>query len=178
MVTMAKGLAAGYQPVGALLCTSRISATIRDGSGYFQHGHTFMGHATAAAAALAAQKVIKAESLLSNVVERGKAIQAELEKNLADHPHVGDVRGRGMFIGVEFVSDRETKTPFDPASKFHNKVQLEAMDRGLRCYGMGGTVDGRIGEHILLAPPYNLDDQEQKELVETFVAAVAAGLPD
>ena len=178
MVTMAKGLAAGYQPVGALLCTSKISDAIRKGSGYFQHGHTFMGHATAVAAALAAQKVIKDEGLLGNVVERGKAIKAELKKNLANHPHVGDVRGRGMFIGVEFVSDRETKTPFDPASKFHNKVQLEAMDRGLLCYGMGGTVDGRVGDHILLAPPYNLDDQEQKELVETFVAAVAAGLPD
>jgi len=178
MVTMAKGLAAGYQPVGALLCTAKISETIKNGSGFFQHGHTFMGHATAVAAALAAQKVIKDEGLLGNVVERGKAIKAEFKKNFADHPHVGDVRGRGMFIGVEFVSDRETKTPFDPASKVHNKVQLEAMDRGLLCYGMGGTVDGRIGDHILLAPPYNLDDQEQKELVETFVAAVAAGLPD
>jgi adenosylmethionine-8-amino-7-oxononanoate aminotransferase len=177
MVTMAKGLAAGYQPVGALLCTSRISATIRNGSGYFQHGHTFMGHATAVAAALAAQKAIKAEGLLSNVVERGKAIQAGLKKNFANHPHVGDVRGRGMLIGVEFVRDRETKKPFDPASKIHNKVQLEAMERGLLCYGMGGTVDGRIGDHILLAPPYNLDDQEQEELLETFVAAVSGALP-
>jgi adenosylmethionine-8-amino-7-oxononanoate aminotransferase len=178
IVTMAKGLAAGYQPVGALLCTSKISTSIRKGSGHFQHGHTFMGHATAVAAALAAQKVIKSEGLLNNVVERGKAIKAELEKIFADHPHVGDVRGRGMFIGVEFVSDRETKLPFDPASKVHNKVQLEAMDRGLLCYGMGGTIDGRRGDHILLAPPYNLDDKEHKELVEKFVAAVNGGLPN
>lgn len=178
IVTMAKGLAAGYQPVGALLCTSKISASIRNGSGYFQHGHTFMGHATAVAAALAAQKVIKSEGLLNNVVERGKVIKAELKTNFADHPHVGDVRGRGMFIGVEFVSDRETKQPYDPAFKVHNKVQLEAMDRGLLCYGMGGTIDGRRGDHILLAPPYNLDDKQQKELVEKFVAAVNGGLPN
>ena len=176
MVTMAKGLAAGYQPVGALLCTSRISSTIRNGSGYFQHGHTFMGHATAVAAALAAQKVIRDEDLLSNVVERGKAIKAQLRKNFASHPHVGDVRGRGMFVGVEFVSDRDTKEPFDPASKIHNRVQLEALDRGLLCYGMGGTIDGRRGDHVLLAPPYNLDDAEQQELVEKFVAAVTASL--
>ena len=178
MVTMAKGLAAGYQPVGALLCTAKISEAIRSGSGYFQHGHTFMGHATAVAAALAAQKVIRDEDLLHNVVERGKAIKMELQKNFANHPHVGDVRGRGMFIGVEFVSDREKKEPFDPASKVHNNVQLEAMDRGLLCYGMGGTIDGRRGDHILLAPPYNLGDKEQEELVEMFIAAVAGGLPD
>jgi len=177
MVTMAKGLAAGYQPVGALLCTSRISETIRNGSGYFQHGHTFMGHATAVAAALAAQKVIRDEDLLSNVVTRGKSIRAELRTSLTNHPHVGDVRGRGMFIGVEFVRDRETKEPFDPTEKLHNKVQLEAMDRGLLCYGMGGTIDGQRGDHVLLAPPYNLGDTEQEELVKTFVAAVTAGLP-
>jgi hypothetical protein len=178
LVTMAKGLAAGYQPVGALLCTAKISEAIKNGSGYFQHGHTFMGHATAVAAALAAQKVIRDEDLLSNVVARGKAIKDELQKSFANHPYVGDVRGRGMFIGVEFVGDRETSEPFDPALKIHNKVQLAAMDRGLLCYGMGGTIDGRRGDHILLAPPYNLGDTEQEELVEMFVAAVAAGLPD
>jgi adenosylmethionine-8-amino-7-oxononanoate aminotransferase len=136
-----------------------------------------MGHATAVAASLAAQKVIRSEGLLKNVVERGKAIKKQLRKSFASHPHVGDVRGRGMFIGVEFVSNRETREPFDPASKVHNKVQLEAMGMGLLCYGMGGTIDGRRGDHILLAPPYNLDDAEQQELVETFVAAVTVSLP-
>ena len=136
-----------------------------------------MGHATAVAAALAAQKVIRDEDLLSNVVTRGKSIRAELRTSLANHPHVGDVRGRGMFIGVEFVRDRETKEPFDPREKLHNKVQLEAMDGGLLCYGMGGTIDGQRGDHVLLAPPYNLGDTEQEELVKIFVAAVAAGLP-
>ena len=149
IVTMAKGLAAGYQPVGALLCRDEIVATIRANSGFFQHGHTFMGHATAVAAALAAQKAIRNENLLDNVVLRGGNIRRGLHDALDSHPHVGDIRGRGLFIGVEFVADRETKKPFDPAKKTHNKVQAMAMELGLLCYGMGGTIDGRRGFTVL-----------------------------
>ena len=177
IVTMAKGLAAGYQPVGALLCTDKIIETIRSNSGFFQHGHTFMGHATAVAASLATQKVIREERLLVNVVERGKAIRAQLRSAFANHPNIGDVRGRGLFIGVEFVADRDSKEPFDPATKTHNRIQLKAMDSGLLCYGMGGTIDGRRGDHILLAPPYNLNVAEEAELIEKFVASVSACLP-
>jgi len=93
------------------------------------------------------------------------------------HPNVGDVRGRGMFIGVEFVANRDSKEPFDPAAKIHNKIQLKAMDSGLLCYGMGGTIDGRRGDHILIAPPYNLNDAQQQELVDKFVASVNSSLP-
>lgn len=177
IVTMAKGLAAGYQPVGALLCNKKIVETIRNKSGYFQHGHTFMGHATAVAASLATQKVIREENLLENVVTRGSEIREQLRSAFASHPYVGDVRGRGLFIGVEFVADRDKKTPLDPALKTHNKIQTTAMDNGLLCYGMGGTIDGRNGDHILLAPPYNLNDAQQEELVEKFVASVDACLP-
>ena len=177
LVTMAKGLAAGYQPVGALLCTDKIIETIRSNSGFFQHGHTFMGHATAVAASLATQKVIREENLLANIVERGKAIRAQLRTAFANHPNIGDVRGRGLFIGVEFVANRDSKEPFDPATKTHNRIQLKAMDNGLLCYGMGGTIDGRRGDHILIAPPYNLKVAEEAELVEKFVASVTACLP-
>jgi adenosylmethionine-8-amino-7-oxononanoate aminotransferase len=177
IVTMAKGLAAGYQPVGALLCTKKIVETIRSRSGYFQHGHTFMGHATAVAASLATQKLIREENLLENVVTRGNEIRARLRSAFATHPHVGDVRGRGLFIGVEFVADRDKKTPLDPTLKTHNKVQTTAMDNGLLCYGMGGTIDGRNGDHVLMAPPYNLNDAQQEELVDKFVASVATSLP-
>lgn len=177
LVTMAKGLAAGYQPVGALLCTDKIIETIRSNSGFFQHGHTFMGHATAVAASLATQKAIREENLLANVVERGKAIRAQLRTAFANHPNIGDVRGRGLFIGVEFVANRDSKQPFDPAAKTHNRIQLKAMDNGLLCYGMGGTIDGRRGDHILIAPPYNLTVAEEAELVEKFVASVNACLP-
>ncbi len=174
MVTMAKGLAAGYQPVGALLCKQHITDAIKAGSGFFQHGHTFMGHASAVAASLAALKTIRDEGLLQNVVDRGESIRARLRQVLADHDNVGDIRGRGLFIGVEFVGNRETKIPLDPARKTHNRVQKAALDDGLLCYGMGGTIDGQRGDHILLAPPYNIGAAEETELVEKFTNAVNA----
>jgi adenosylmethionine-8-amino-7-oxononanoate aminotransferase len=176
IVTMAKGLAAGYQPVGALLCRPELIDVIRNKSGSFQHGHTFMGHATAVAASLATIRAIKDENLLENVVVRGKELRKNLRKAFADHPFVGDVRGRGLFIGIEFVANRETKLPFDPASKIHKKIQATAMDHGLLCYGMGGTVDGKSGDHVLIAPPYIINSEQQHELVEKFTAAVSAAL--
>ncbi|MDJ0709433.1 MAG: aspartate aminotransferase family protein [Woeseiaceae bacterium] len=176
IVCMAKGLAGGYQPVGALLCRGEITDTIRSGSGFFQHGHTFMGHATAVAASLATLKVIEDEALLRNVRGRGVSLLSQLRDAFSDHPNVGDVRGRGLFIGVEFVADRKTKAPLDPAGKSHNRVQKAAMRRGLMVYGMGGTVDGRAGDHILLAPPYIIDENHELELVEKLSAAVADAL--
>lgn len=173
MVTMAKGLAAGYQPVGALLCKQQITDAIKAGSGFFQHGHTFMGHATAVAASLATQRVIREEGLMQNVIERGKSIRERLRDVFADNANVGDVRGRGLFVGVEFVCDRVSKKPFDPALKIHNQVQKAAFDEGLMCYGMGGTIDGQFGDHILLAPPYNLSEAQETELVEKFATAAA-----
>lgn len=177
LVTMAKGLAAGYQPVGALLCRPEIIETIRAGSGFFQHGHTFMGHATAVAAALAAQHAIKNENLLDNTRKAGDRIRAGLESELGAHPNIGDIRGRGLFIGVELVADRETKAPLDPAKKTHGAVQRLAMENGLLCYGMGGTIDGKRGDHVLFAPPYNLQLAEQQELVERFAQTVRTVLP-
>ena len=176
IVTMAKGLAAGYQPVAALLCRADIVGTIRNNSGFFQHGHTFMGHATAVAASLATLRAIKNENLLENVVKRGKQIQAGLRDALGNHPNVGDIRGRGLFIGVELVANRETKEPFDASLKTHNKVQKAAMDNGLLCYGMGGTIDGRRGDHVLIAPPYNLSESQQKEVVYKFTASATQSL--
>jgi adenosylmethionine-8-amino-7-oxononanoate aminotransferase len=174
MVTMAKGLAAGYQPIGALLCRDQITDVIRNGSGFFQHGHTFMGHATAVAASLATLTAIEKEDLLSNVTVRGASLLQRLKDELDDHPNVGDVRGRGLFLGVEFVSDRGSKAHLDPALKTHNRVQRAAMERGLMVYGMGGTIDGRRGDHVLLAPPYILTQKHEDELVEKLVAAIRA----
>ena len=177
MVTMAKGLAAGYQPVGALLCREEITDVIRQGSGFFQHGHTFMGHATAVAASLATLTVIREENLLENVVSQGDSLLKCLRAALGDHPNVGDIRGRGLFIGVELVADRDSKSPLDPDQKMHNRVQRAAFERGLMCYGMGGTIDGRRGDHILLAPPYNITEQHADELVSKFADAVKASFP-
>jgi adenosylmethionine-8-amino-7-oxononanoate aminotransferase len=172
IVMLAKGLAAGYQPVGAVLCRDYVTDAIRNGSGFFQHGHTFMGHATALAASLATLEIIEQEDLLANVRTRGESLLATLRDRLADHPNVGDVRGRGLFIGIEFVQDRPAKTPFDPALKTHNRVQKNAMNEGLMVYGMGGTIDGRLGDHLLIAPPYIIEEQHEQELVDKLTVAI------
>lgn len=178
IVTIAKGLAAGYQPIGALLCKNEITDTIREGSGFFQHGHTFMGHVTAVAAASATIAAIRDENLLENVVARGQSLREGLRAALGEHPHVGDIRGRGLFIAIELVEDRQSKKPFDPALKLHKKIQATAMTNGLLCYAMGGTVDGRHGDHVLIAPPYIIDETHEAELLEKFHASVTSALAD
>jgi adenosylmethionine-8-amino-7-oxononanoate aminotransferase len=177
IVTLAKGLAAGYQPIGAMLCSANIIDAIARGSGFFQHGHTFMGHAIAVAAALEVQAIMKDEGLLENINRRGHAIRDALRAAFVNHPYVGDVRGRGLFIGVEFVADKVSKEPFKPTKKIHKRVRKIAMEKGLLCYAMGGTVDGRRGDHVLLAPPYNISAAHEQELVEKFTAAVAVAMP-
>ncbi|WP_101339890.1 aspartate aminotransferase family protein [Cereibacter azotoformans] len=176
MITIAKGLGAGYQPIGALLVQGRIYQAIADGSGFFQHGHTYMGHAMAAAAANAVLDEIEARDLLSAVRRQGERLDALLHERLGQHPHVGDIRGRGLFRGVELVADRGTKAPFDPALKLHARVKAEAFAAGLICYPMGGTIDGVRGDHILLAPPFIISDAEIGELVEKLTSAINRAL--
>ncbi|KVT06044.1 hypothetical protein WT97_11335 [Burkholderia sp. MSMB1459WGS] len=176
LLTIAKGLGAGYQPIGATLVSDRIYRTIVDGSGFFQHGHTYLGHATACAAALEVQRVIAEEKLLDNVKARGEQLRASLREHYGAHPHVGDVRGRGLFVGIELVRDRDTKATFDPALKLHAAVKREAMQRGLMVYPMGGTIDGVHGDHILVAPPFVCTAQQIDTIVERLSGAIGAAL--
>ncbi|WP_338402853.1 aminotransferase class III-fold pyridoxal phosphate-dependent enzyme [Xanthomonas euvesicatoria] len=176
LITIAKGLGAGYQPIGATLVSARIRDAIAQGSGFFQHGHTYIGHATACAAALAVQKTIEQRGLLKQVVIQGDALHARLAARLAAHPHVGDIRGRGLFRGIELVSDRASKAPFDPSAKLHARVKKAAMNLGLMCYPMGGTVDGQKGDHILLAPPFIIDAQHIDEIVDKLALAIDHGI--
>lgn len=177
IVTIAKGLGAGYQPIGAMVASRRIYETIVAGSGFFQHGHTYMGHATACAAALAVQHVIERDGLLQNVLERGDQLRASLRRELGDHPNLGDVRGRGLFVGVEFVADRESKAALDPARRTHVLLKKKAMENGLMIYPSGGTVDGAQGDHVLLAPPFICTESDIEEIVAKFSATVKAVLP-
>ncbi|MDB5931540.1 MAG: hypothetical protein JWR60_3247 [Polaromonas sp.] len=154
IVAIAKGLGGGYQPVGAVLAQKKIVESLSRGSGFFQHGHTYLGHPVACAAALAVQKVIKRDGLLEKVRTDGEVFRRMLEETFAAHPHVGDIRGKGFFWGIELVSDKACKTPFDPALQVNARIKKAAMARGLLCYPFGGTVDGRSGDHVLLAPPY------------------------
>ena len=177
LLTVAKGLGGGYQPIGALLVSGEIFATIRDGSGFFQHGHTYMGHPTACAAALAVQRAIRDDKLLDNVQIMGERLDAALHTRLGDHPHVGDIRGRGLFRGIEIVANRDTREPFSPAQKIHAKIKQEAMARGLMCYPMGGTIDGARGDHVLLAPPFIIDATQIDQVVELLAQTFDVVLP-
>ena len=174
LVTIAKGLGGGYQPIGAVLAQRRVVAAMSAGSGYFQHGHTYLGHPVACAAALAVQQVIRRDGLLARVTRQGVEFEAMLRRALGEHPHVGDIRGRGHFWGVELVADRETRSPFDPALSVHAALKREAMARGLLCYPMGGTVDGQRGDHVLLAPPYVATPADLAEIATRLAAAVEA----
>jgi adenosylmethionine-8-amino-7-oxononanoate aminotransferase len=171
LIAIAKGLGGGYQPIGAVLAQARIVEAMSAGSGFFQHGHTYLGHPVACAAALAVQQVIERDGLLERVRTQGAAFEALLRRTFESHPHVGDIRGRGLFWGVELVQDRETKAPFDPSRRLHGRIKAEAMAQGLMLYPMGGTVDGRYGDHVLLAPPFIVSDAELAVIVERFAAA-------
>lgn len=177
LMAIAKGLGGGYQPIGAVLLGRHIYDAFRDGSGFFQHGHTYMGHPMAAAAALAVQETIARDGLLANVRSMGERFDKALRAKLGQHPYVGDIRGRGLFRGVEIVADRETKAPFDPAMKIHSRVKAEAMARGLMVYPMGGTIDGQIGDHVLLAPPFIIDAAQIDIVVDRLGDALSAALP-
>jgi adenosylmethionine-8-amino-7-oxononanoate aminotransferase len=146
------------------------------GSGFFQHGHTYLGHPVACAAALAVQRVIERDGLLAQVRRRGAALETMLRERIGNHPHVGDIRGRGLFFGIELVADRTTKVPFDPAKQLHARVKREGMARGLMTYPMGGTIDGRQGDHILLATPFIVADEHLAEIVHRLREAVDAAI--
>jgi adenosylmethionine-8-amino-7-oxononanoate aminotransferase len=138
----------------------------------FQHGHTYIGHSSAAAAALAVQQVIQRDQLLPQVRQRGDYLRKALHARFDSHPHVGDIRGRGLFMAIELVSDRATKTPFDPDVKLHAQIKARAMQNGLLVYPMGGTIDGRLGDHVLLAPPYIASENDLDQIVERLALAV------
>ncbi|SCB13707.1 Adenosylmethionine-8-amino-7-oxononanoate aminotransferase [Bradyrhizobium shewense] len=169
---IAKGLGGGYQPIGAMLASGKIIDTIRAGSGAFQHGHTYLAHPLACAAALAVQEVIREDGLLERVKERGKQLEQRLTERFGNHRHVGDIRGRGMFWAIELVADRASRASFDPALKLNQKIKAEAFANGLGCYPGGGTVDGVRGDHVLLAPPYIASAEEIDLIVDKLGTAV------
>jgi adenosylmethionine-8-amino-7-oxononanoate aminotransferase len=176
LLVIAKGLGGGYQPIGAVLVHERVIAPLRRGSGLFQHGHTYLGHPTACAAALAVQRVIERDGLLANVRERGAQLMTSLRERLGAHAHVGDIRGRGLFVGVELVQDRRTQAPFAPAQKLHAKVKARAFANGLLCYPMGGTIDGQHGDHVLLAPPFICSQAEIETVVDRLASSIDQAL--
>lgn len=172
LITLAKGLGGGYQPIGAVIARESIVAALKSGSGLFQHGHTYMGHATACAAALAVQQVLVEEKLIERVQRLSPVLEKLLKTHLSNLPYVGDIRGRGLFWGVELVQDKASKKTFDPALRLNAKIKSTAMDLGLMIYPNGGTVDGRHGDHILIAPPFICTEEDLALLVDRLTNAV------
>ena len=173
---IAKGLGGGVQPIGAILMNARVLAPIRTGSGAFQHGHTYLAHPVACAAALAVQEVIARDGLLDRVRVLGARLHDGLTERFGNHRHVGDVRGRGLFLAIELVADRATKRPFDPARKLNAAVKERALELGLAVYPGGGTADGRAGDHVLIAPPYTATEAEMDLIVARLGDAVDAAI--
>jgi adenosylmethionine-8-amino-7-oxononanoate aminotransferase len=176
LLVIAKGLGGGYQPIGAVLAQKEIVEAMSKGSGFFQHGHTYLGHPVACAAALAVQKVIERDGLLARVREGGARLAGLLQDAFGTHPHIGDIRGRGLFWGIELVQDRASKAPFDPALQLHARIKKEAFALGLMVYPMGGTVDGRYGDHVLLAPPFIARDSDLALIAQRLHDAIEGAL--
>ena len=172
LIAIAKGLGAGYQPIGALMVQNYIHEAIKAGSGFFQHGHTYLGHAVACAASLKVQEIIQRDNILHNVQTTGEALMHALQAEFGHHEFVGQIRGRGMFIGMEFVTNKATKVPFDPVLKVNALIKANALEGGLCVYGMPGTVDGRNGDHIMLATPFIITQQHVDEIVDKLKHAL------
>ena len=172
IITIAKGLGAGYQPIGAMICQNFIYEAIAKGSGFFQHGHTYLGHPVACAASLAVLKKLINNNFPDQVKEKGKYLQKNLEITLGQNQYIGDIRGRGLFRGIEIVKNRETKEPFSKDLNIAGKIKKKALDLGLICYPMQGTVDGIIGDHILIAPPFIIDENEIDEISQKLKSTI------
>lgn len=178
LLTLAKGLGGGYQPIGAVMASDRIVNAITQGSGSFQHGHTYIGHPLACAAALAVQREIIEQNLCAQVRQRGEFLRGQLQERFANHPHVGDIRGRGLFQAIELVRQRETAEPFPADRRLHARIKQAAQSRGLICYPSGGTIDGVNGDHILLAPPFISTEEQLQQAVEILAGALDECIAD
>ena len=176
LVAIAKGLGAGYQPIGAVMVSGAIYDAIVSGSGFFQHGHTYLGHAAACAGALAVQRRLHEDGLLARVAPLGALLEQKLRAAFGAHAHVGEIRGRGLFWGLELVADRTSKAPFEPALRVHARVKKAALEVGLMCYPMGGTLDGARGDHVLLAPPFIVEERQLDELIDKLGGAIDAAV--
>ena len=172
ILTVAKGLGAGYQPIGAMICQNFIYDAIANGSGFFQHGHTYLGHPVACAASFSVLSKLVNENFPSQVREKGQYLQKNLELHLGQNQFVGDIRGRGLFRGIELVKNRSTKEPFPKKLNIAGKIKKQALDIGLICYPMQGTVDGSKGDHILIAPPFIINENQINEISTKLKATI------
>ncbi len=172
LIAIGKGLGGGYQPIGAMLSSAEVYNSLKESSGALTGGHTYMGHSIACAAALAVQNSIAEEKLLENVVNIGKLFESKLHDTFDSHPYVGDIRGRGLFWGLELVQDKLSKQPFPADLRLHSLIKQASMDAGLICYPGGGTMDGVSGDHVMLAPPFIINAEHVLEIINKLHTAI------
>jgi len=176
--TLGKGLGGGYQAIAGMLISRRVVDALASGSGAFMHGHTYQAHPVACAAALEIQRIIQEEDLLSNVRAMGRLLDEQLRERFGAHPHIGDIRGRGLFMALELVEDRDRKQPFDPRLALHERVKYRALECGLGVYPSGGTIDGKVGDHVLIAPPYIVGPDDIEMIVDRLALAIDTALEE
>jgi adenosylmethionine-8-amino-7-oxononanoate aminotransferase len=180
IMSVAKGLAGGYLPLGAAILSERLWEPIMARYGALMTGHTFSGHTAACAAGVAVQTIVERDGLLARVRQEGAYLMDLLQKSLGQRDYVGNIRGRGFFLGIELVADRSSKEPFDPALQLFARIRDRTFANGLICYPTGGNVDGVKGDQVILAPPYNASRAELDEIVdklERSMTEVMAALP-
>lgn len=178
IMTVAKGLGGGFLPLGATVYHQRVAEPIDRVYGGVLTGHTFTGHTAACAAGVAVQTIMRRERLVERVHELGPVFMNLLRRELDGIEAVGDLRGRGFFVGVELVADRALKTPFDPAEKLYIRIRNAAFERGLICYPSGGNVDGTAGDTVILAPPYIATEAELEEIAVLFGLSLRSALAE
>jgi adenosylmethionine-8-amino-7-oxononanoate aminotransferase len=178
IMTIAKGLAGGYQPLGATVYSRKVSDVITAAHGGPLTGHTFTGHTAACAAGVAVQRIFRREKLVERVRSVGPQLMNMCRESLGELDAVGDIRGRGFFVGIEFVVDRKTKTPFPADCQLYLRIRRHALERGLICYPCGGNVDGVRGDTVIVAPPYIATESELGEIVDKLGAATRAALAE
>jgi adenosylmethionine-8-amino-7-oxononanoate aminotransferase len=165
-IALAKGLSGGYLPLGAVLISDKVHRALEVGSNAVMHSHTYTGHPMSCAAALAVQREVRERDLLANVRKMGGMLKSALSEQFGTHRYIGDIRGRGLFLALELVRDRRTKEPFEAELKLAERIRVRAMENGLVCYPMGGVVDGKRGDNVMIAPPFIVEERHVFELVD------------
>jgi adenosylmethionine-8-amino-7-oxononanoate aminotransferase len=173
IMSVAKGLAGGYMPLGVAVYHERVAEPILERHGAPLTGHTFTGHTAACAAGVAVQRIVERDRLVERVACEGAKLKQALQDRLGARNYVGNIRGRGFFLGIELVADKATKEPSDPALQLSVKVRDQTFANGLICYPTGGNIDGIHGDQIILSPPYNATASELEEIVDLLDRSLA-----
>lgn len=178
IITTAKGLAAGFMPLAAVLASQKVVAVLDQGSANLWNGHTYMSHSVACAGALAVMQAIESEGLLENVRKQGAYLSQALHAAFGQNANIGDIRGRGLFQSIEIIANRETKTPFPAAKGIAAKIKARAQAQGLLLYPAAGCADGVNGDHVLIAPPYIVEAAQIDQIVTILKSVVEETLAD